>query len=393
MAVGSIVDYLKSQGKDSSYTGRKNMAAQYGIQNYSGTAAQNVNLMNMIKNGGSGNNPNGAANAPTEPTVPAGPASFGYNRPDRVNDYYNKLQEKENHRPGQFESQYGDEISDILDNILNRPDFKYTSNDLMNDDLYKMYRDNYMRQGSMAMRDTMGNAAGLTGGYGNTYASAVGQQAYDNYLGALNDKALEFSDRAYNRYRDNIADNYNQLSAVMGVDNTDYSRYRDDVNDYYTDRDYLNGRYNQEYNYDYGQYKDNMAQQQWAQEFAFKQQQAAQEQSRWEAEMAAKKTASRGGSGGRSYSSGSAKNTGTSKSKRLSVNDAVSILDKIHRSEGVDAAAAEAQRMLKGGLITNEKGDLSSKKRISRMIDQWQYMDKKNKSNPVKDSMDHIFGK
>lgn len=391
MAVGSIIDYLKSQGKDSSYAGRKNMAAQYGIENYSGTSTQNTNLLNILQNKGSGDSGKVTDNSPTAPTAPAGPASFGYNRPDRVNDYYNKLQEKENNRPGRFESQYDDEISDILDNILNRPDFKYTSKDLMNDDLYKMYRDNYMRQGSMAMRDTMGNAAGLTGGYGNTYASAAGQQAYDNYLGALNDKALDFSDRAYNRYRDNMADNYNQLSAVMGVDNTNYNRYRDDVNDYNTDRNYLNGRYDQEYNYNYGQYKDNIAQQQWAQEFAFKQQQAAQDQSRWEAEMAAKKTALSGG--GQSHSSGGTKNTGASKSNRLSVNDAVSILDKIKRSEGVDAAAAEAQRMIKRGLISNEKGDLSAKKRISRMIDQWQYMEKNKKSSGVKDIIDHIFGK
>jgi hypothetical protein len=30
----------------------------------------------------------------------------------------------------------------------------------------------------MAMMDTMGKAAGLTGGYGSPYAQQVGQQAY-----------------------------------------------------------------------------------------------------------------------------------------------------------------------------------------------------------------------
>lgn len=50
----SIVDYLKSIGKDSSYAARKQYAAQYGISNYSGTASQNLALLNAMRgNGGS----------------------------------------------------------------------------------------------------------------------------------------------------------------------------------------------------------------------------------------------------------------------------------------------------------------------------------------------------
>ena len=244
MALGSIVDYLKSQGKDSSYSSRKKMAEQYGIGNYSGTAAQNTSLLKLLQNGSENTQQNSPTTGNTQISDGVTPASpkTGYNRSDRVNEYYNKVQDFEANTPESFNSNYQGEIDNILDNILNRKEFSYTSDDLMNDDLYKMYRDSYMRQGNMAMRDTMGNASAMTGGYGNTYASAAGQQAYDNYLSALNDKSLEFADRAYNRYRDDIADNYNQLNAVIGLDNVDYGRYRDDVGDYYKNRDYLNNR-------------------------------------------------------------------------------------------------------------------------------------------------------
>ena len=104
---------------------------------------------------------------------------------------------------------------------------------------------------------------------GNTYASAAGQQAYDNYVAQLNDKALDFYDRAYQRYADEGQNLYNQMNVVTGLDNTDYQRYRDGVNDYYNDLNYYNGRYNQEYGYDYGEYQDRVAADQWAQEFAF----------------------------------------------------------------------------------------------------------------------------
>lgn len=47
----SIVDYLKSVGTDSSFNNRKNIAKQYGINNYKGTAAQNIQLLNVVSKG------------------------------------------------------------------------------------------------------------------------------------------------------------------------------------------------------------------------------------------------------------------------------------------------------------------------------------------------------
>lgn len=41
---GSVVDLLNSAGQDSSYAARQQLAQQYGIQNYTGTAAQNQEL-------------------------------------------------------------------------------------------------------------------------------------------------------------------------------------------------------------------------------------------------------------------------------------------------------------------------------------------------------------
>ncbi|MBS4207891.1 N-acetylmuramoyl-L-alanine amidase [Bacillus sp. FJAT-50079] len=47
---GSIVDYMNSNGMDSSFANRKKLAEQYGITPYSGTAAQNLQLLNRLKN-------------------------------------------------------------------------------------------------------------------------------------------------------------------------------------------------------------------------------------------------------------------------------------------------------------------------------------------------------
>lgn len=47
----SVVDYLNSQGRDSSLSARKRLAEQYGIKNYTGTAAQNTQLLNKLQAG------------------------------------------------------------------------------------------------------------------------------------------------------------------------------------------------------------------------------------------------------------------------------------------------------------------------------------------------------
>ena len=48
----SIVDYLKSIGQPNDYASRSTLAASKGITDYSGSAEQNTNLLNMLRGGG-----------------------------------------------------------------------------------------------------------------------------------------------------------------------------------------------------------------------------------------------------------------------------------------------------------------------------------------------------
>lgn len=54
---GSIVDYLNSQGQPSDFNTRAGLAQQYGIQGYSGTAQQNIQLLNSLQGGTGGTQP------------------------------------------------------------------------------------------------------------------------------------------------------------------------------------------------------------------------------------------------------------------------------------------------------------------------------------------------
>ena len=155
-------------------------------------------------------------------------------------------------KPGAYQSRWDDELTSLYDQIRNRKKFSY---DMGTDPLYQQYREQYQRLGRLAMQDTMGQAAALTGGYGSTYGEQVGQQAYNAYLQNLNDIVPQLQQQAYQRYQDEGTDLYNQYSLVKGREDTDYGRYRDTVSDYYSDLSDARSAYNSERSLDQSQWE------------------------------------------------------------------------------------------------------------------------------------------
>ena len=225
-----------------------------------------------------------------------------YTPGQNVTDAEKALEDWNNKKPGDYNSQYQDKIDQILDDLLNGKTPVY---DFSTDPVYQQYKDNYIRQGQMAMMDTMANAAALSGGYGNSYASTVGNQAYQAYLSELNNVIPELADAAYARYQTEQAGKRDNLSILQGLEESDYAKYRDLLSDWYTNRDYLTGRYDTEYEKDYGSYRDSVADWEADRAYQFQQEQAKLEQERWEREYAlskAKAYSSGGGGSSQSYS-------------------------------------------------------------------------------------------
>ena len=165
-----------------------------------------------------------------------------YHRPSPAaqNDNVTALYEKYNNLYGKnnaptWTPQYQEQISDILNQLQNKEAFSYNMNE---DPLYQQYRDQYIREGQKAMRDSAAQSAALTGGYGSTYGTIAAQQGYDNYLAQLNDRVPQLEQQAYGKYVDNIADLYNQFNAFQSEDQRLYGQYMDAMDQYNKDRDY-----------------------------------------------------------------------------------------------------------------------------------------------------------
>ena len=187
------------------------------------------------------------------PTVNATTNNTGYQESDVVKQAQALLQQQMANKPGEYTSSWQSQLNDILQQINNREKFSY---DLNGDALYQQYKDQYMLQGQKAMMDTMGQAAAMTGGYGNSYAQSVGQQAYQGYMQQLNDKVPELYQLALSKYQMEGDDMKDRAALIAQMENQDYGRYRDQMADYNTELDRLQNRYDTERDYDYGKYID-----------------------------------------------------------------------------------------------------------------------------------------
>lgn len=124
-----------------------------------------------------------------------------------------------------YTDKYGGDLAALYERIVNRPAFNY---DINGDPLYQQYKDEYLKGGRLSMMDTMGQAAGLTGGYGSTYSQRAGQQAYDQYVQQLNSIIPQLYQDAYGRWSDEGDEMYRQYGLLGDERDFAYGQYQDD---------------------------------------------------------------------------------------------------------------------------------------------------------------------
>ena len=202
--------------------------------------------------------------------------SYGYD--PAKNEAFNKALEQLKQTQAQaptYKGTYDQQVKDMYDKIANREKFSY---DLNGDALYNQYKNQATQKGKLAMMDTMGQAAALTGGYGNSYAQNVGQQAYQAQLQQLNEVIPELYGMAmdqYNREGDRMLQQHGMLSDMA---NTEYGRYQDAMAQHQQDlafqKQLADDAYNRGFDNWYAEYqnryqaeRDQVADQRWQQEF------------------------------------------------------------------------------------------------------------------------------
>ena len=210
-------------------------------------------------NGGSGGSSSSSSETPAEtttteettPLTPSVPDYSGYSYDSSTNQAYNNAMAVLNQAQGQmpqYAGTYDPQLDALYQQIVGRDKFSYDMNEDM---FYQQAVDQYTNLGNMAMMDTMGQAAALTGGYGNTYAQTAGQQAYQGYLQQLNDNLPQFYQMALDAYNAEGDAMLSQFGLLSDLANRERSMYNEDMANYWQNIDYLQGVADTEYNRGY----------------------------------------------------------------------------------------------------------------------------------------------
>lgn len=187
-----------------------------------------------------------------------------YTESDAAKKLREQMEATQKLMPQDYTSRWQPQIDTTVNTILERKPFNY---DVNGDALWQQYKDRYTDLGRKAMMDTMGQAAQLTGGYGNSAAQMAGQQAYQGYLQGLTDKIPELAQLAQQRYNQQGQDLYQQYGLLTGEDQRGYDQWLGAYNRWLAERDYTTGRYDTERGFDYGTHRDSVTDNQWKAQF------------------------------------------------------------------------------------------------------------------------------
>ena len=203
-----------------------------------------------------------------------------------VTDAKEKLETHSIQKPGSYNSQWQGQADGVLSEIKNRGPFAY---DAARDPNYRQAVDQYVRLGRKAMMDTQGRAAAMTGGYGNSYAQAAGQQTYGEYLQALASRMPQFQDMAMKRYELNGKQLMDRYHALSDREKAAYDRYEKTLQQYWAEHDRLQNTYDREQDRDTHRYESDrdyeFATEKDARDAAARAEQARLEQERWEKDL------------------------------------------------------------------------------------------------------------
>ncbi len=95
------------------------------------------------------------------------------------------------------------------------------------DPVWQALQKQYRREGDRATRQTMGQAAAMTGGVPSSYAATAAAQAGNNYAAQLSDRLPEVYQNAYDRYLKEYERELGLADQYAGYDQTMYERWND----------------------------------------------------------------------------------------------------------------------------------------------------------------------
>lgn len=124
-----------------------------------------------------------------------------------------------------YHSNYAKQLTDASNAVSGIQDFSF---DPRTNDLWKSTQNQYTRNASRAIRDTMASSAAQTGGLSSSYTTSAAAQAGQNYMSQMNDAMGDVYNLALQSWQANNAAKQNKLSALQSLNESAYNMYAND---------------------------------------------------------------------------------------------------------------------------------------------------------------------
>jgi len=175
-------------------------------------------------------------------TKPTNRKNYEKNRPvykqsDAIQTAANALKAHTANKPGEYQSQYQEDIGAMIQNALERKPLVY---DYSQDQNYGDYIARYDEQGRETMENALADTEQLTAGYGNSYGDRVGAQTYQRWLQNRDAAMLpRMQAQAYREDQADAAQDAANIGMLQSQDTREYGRHRDTVQDWRNDLNFL----------------------------------------------------------------------------------------------------------------------------------------------------------
>ena len=136
------------------------------------------------------------------------------------------LENYEKTRPGAFVSQYQPQIKDVMGQLNSMKEYDY---DPDADTAYQQYKSQYTRTAKLANQNAQASAAARTGGYGSSYGTQAGQNAYTATMDDLDSVLDNLADQDRNQYTAKRNGLETQLNGLQNAEKQDYQNYQNDL--------------------------------------------------------------------------------------------------------------------------------------------------------------------
>lgn len=163
-------------------------------------------------------------------------------KPDSAkNQAYEQLQQFQQTKPGGYSSPYSGQISSLTNQLNNRV-FDYNYNQ---DPDYQYYQSLYKQQAQRAGEHAQASAAALGGGYGSSWATTAGTDAYNAQMDGLGDVINGLYSRALGEYNDETTRLQNNLNSLYSAEQSAQNQYASQMSNWYGQQSYYQDQYDE----------------------------------------------------------------------------------------------------------------------------------------------------